>query len=49
MAGKILKGEEKAENIPVKFTDKARLVMNEKTMNDLGIKLDKNVKVEFIK
>lgn len=48
MAGKILKGEEKAENIPVKFTDKARLVMNKNTMKELNIKLGKDIKVEFI-
>ncbi len=49
MAAKILKGEEEAKNIPVAFTDKARIVINEKMLKDFNIKLDKNLKFEFIK
>ena len=48
MAGRILKGEE-AGKIPVKFTDKARIVMNEKTMKDLNIDVKTDKKIEFIK
>lgn len=49
MAGRILKGEEHAEDIPVKFTDKARLVVNENTMKKLGIKIESKDGAEFVK
>ncbi|MEG0250309.1 MAG: ABC transporter substrate-binding protein [Peptostreptococcus sp.] len=48
MAAKVLNGEDTSK-MPVVFTDKARIVVNEKTMKELGIKLENPEKIEFIK
>lgn len=48
MAAKVLNGDD-ISKMPVVFTDKARIVVNEKTMKELGITLENADKVEFIK
>lgn len=48
MAARVLNGED-ISKMPVVFTDKARVVVNEKTMNELSIQLKNTDKVEFIK
>lgn len=48
MAVKILKGEETPESLPVQLPQNLKLVMNEKTANEIGLKIEDDWEAETV-